>query len=74
MGYVTDSTTIYVDQSWCPQCGPHVQMDEDGCCQTCSADAVGPGAWQALDALRERDEARARISRIREAVQKALEG
>jgi hypothetical protein len=25
----------------CPECGPHVRADEDGCCATCGADCVG---------------------------------
>ena len=25
----------------CPECGPHVAVDEDGCCSTCGADCVG---------------------------------
>lgn len=24
----------------CPECGPHVAVDEDGCCSSCGADAV----------------------------------
>ncbi len=24
----------------CPECGPHVRVDEDGCCATCGADAA----------------------------------
>jgi len=38
--------------TWCPQCGPDVDVDEDGCCDVCGADAVGPGAdgaWQAKE-------------------------
>lgn len=34
--------------SWCPQCGPDVGVDEDGCCATCGATAVGDGADTAL--------------------------
>lgn len=30
--------------SWCPQCGPDVTVDEDGCCVTCGATATGDGA------------------------------
>ena len=37
--------------AWCPQCGPGVNIDEDGCCAQCGADAVGPGAEQASAAL-----------------------
>ncbi len=25
----------------CPECGPHVRADEDGCCSTCGADCAG---------------------------------
>jgi len=25
----------------CPECGPHVPADEDGCCATCGADCKG---------------------------------
>lgn len=32
------------EHAWCPQCGPGVRIDEDGCCATCGADAVGEGA------------------------------
>lgn len=27
----------------CAQCGPSISVDEDGCCQMCGMDAVGPG-------------------------------
>jgi hypothetical protein len=30
-------------QTWCAQCGWDVDVDEDGCCATCGADATGPG-------------------------------
>lgn len=30
--------------TWCSQCGPNVAIGEDGCCELCGADAVGPGA------------------------------
>ena len=45
---------------WCPQCGPReaVGLDEDGCCKTCGADAIGPGADQALKLLKDRDPVR----------------
>ncbi len=29
---------------WCPQCGPDVWTDEDGCCTHCGCDAIGNGA------------------------------
>lgn len=31
-------------KTWCPQCGPDVSVDEDGCCAVCGADATGDGA------------------------------
>lgn len=40
--------------TWCPQCGPDVPCDEDGCCSACGSDAVGDGAEQALAALSRR--------------------
>ena len=30
--------------TWCPQCGPRVDVDEDGCCVSCGATATGDGA------------------------------
>lgn len=38
--------------SFCPQCGPSVQVDEEGCCLACGADAMGDGADLAIAALR----------------------
>jgi hypothetical protein len=37
-----------VQGSWCPECGPDVKVDEDGCCAHCGADACGRGSWLAL--------------------------
>lgn len=34
--------------TWCPGCGPSVRVDEDGCCLTCGATAMGEGAVEAL--------------------------
>src|SRR5512146_2771943 len=28
--------------SFCPECGPNVKVDEDGCCASCGNGAVGP--------------------------------
>lgn len=38
------------DTTWCPHCGPHVAIDEDGACR-CGADAHGDGADEAVTAL-----------------------
>lgn len=40
-----------VAKGWCPQCGPRVAVDEDGCCEACGATAAGAGADAALAAL-----------------------
>lgn len=37
--------------TWCPECGPHVEVYVHGCCVTCGANAVGPGADAAAKAL-----------------------
>lgn len=37
--------------TWCPQCGPRVAIDEDGCCASCGATAVGDGVDRALAAM-----------------------
>lgn len=34
--------------TWCPQCGPRVRVDEDGCCLECGATACGAGADAAI--------------------------
>jgi len=41
--------------TWCPQCGPDVKCDEDGCCIECGSTAVGDGAEVALQLTRERE-------------------
>lgn len=38
--------------SWCPECGPHVGVDEDGCCASCGCQAHGKGADEALVAMK----------------------
>lgn len=99
--------------TWCPECGPGVSVDEDGCCATCGATATGPGVDAIIaevrqlreevsflradrdgvvsqyehvqdvaqemrlnseKAKRERDEARAYVSRLGRSVQNALDG
>jgi len=40
--------------TWCPQCGPNVDADKDGCCRTCGAGCMGPGADEALELLSQR--------------------
>jgi type 1 glutamine amidotransferase len=61
--------------SWCPQCGPGVSIDEDGCCESCGATATGAWASRAIeqaaevDRLKEeRDEAKKKVARYKQAV------
>lgn len=40
-GSVDGTCALRCRPHWnCPECGPHVAVDEDGCCSTCGADAV----------------------------------
>jgi len=43
--------TDELDGTWCPECGPGVRVDADGCCTDCGADATGPGSRRARVAL-----------------------
>ena len=47
--------------TWCPQCGPDVLCDEDGCCCTCGANCVGDGVEQALALRAENERLRAAL-------------
>jgi hypothetical protein len=44
--WTTESQTK--NRTWCPECGPFVEVDEDGCCVTCGADSTGSGVETAL--------------------------
>lgn len=33
--------------TWCPECGPCVELDIDYCCINCGSRCTGPGAEQA---------------------------
>lgn len=37
--------------TFCPDCGPNVEVDEDGCCVSCGADATGPGVEKVAQLL-----------------------
>jgi hypothetical protein len=50
--------------TWCPQCGPRVAVDEDGCCASCGADATGDGADRAGAALAELDRIRRELTSL----------
>jgi len=39
------------NESWCPKCGPGVDVDEDGYCHTCGNAAEGPGVDQIYSEL-----------------------
>ncbi len=44
--------------TWCPQCGPDADVDEDGCCLACGATSIGFGAELACELMAERDNLR----------------
>jgi hypothetical protein len=41
-------------ETWCPECGYGVKIDEEGCCISCGVTAIGKGVDQALAAEAER--------------------
>ena len=49
--------------TWCPQCGPDVSCDEDGCCSACGSTSVGDGCEEALRALAEVERLKAELLR-----------
>ncbi len=55
------------DTTWCPHCGPHVDIDEDGTC-ACGADAHGDGADEAVTALGMVEDLRATLARYSRAL------
>lgn len=53
--------------SFCAQCGPHVAVDEDGCCVYCGATATGEWAsriYKTEKVRHARDEALARVAEL----------
>ena len=59
--------TIPID-TFCPQCGSNVEIDDDGCCAACGATALGAGVNE-IDALLQRAEAaEARVDALEEAI------
>lgn len=42
-------------RSFCPQCGPNLAVDEDGCCWYCGATATGRALLQGEPVEEERD-------------------
>jgi uncharacterized Zn finger protein (UPF0148 family) len=51
-------------KTWCPQCGPDVHIDEDGCCAMCGADAAGDGVDEAHKHRRAAQKAQKALERI----------
>lgn len=60
--------------TWCPQCGPRVAVDEDGCCASCGADATGEGADRAIAAVAELERIRRELSRLSERLEDTFMG
>lgn len=50
--------------SFCPECGPHIAVDEDGCCRSCGATASGPFVDVLLWAWRDLKQHNDRIRRV----------
>lgn len=46
----------------CPECGPNVLVDEDGCCNGCGACATGRGVEAVIRIIEERDQLRDRVT------------
>ena len=59
--YVMESTP---GMTWCAQCGPHIKVDEDGCCKMCGATSVGDGADMAVEVLVESERVRQRCAKL----------
>jgi hypothetical protein len=54
-------------RSWCPQCGPSVELlQEDGCCVHCGATCTGPGAELALELIRKSHGTNDELSELQE--------
>lgn len=62
----------------CPDCGPHVAADEDGCCATCGVEAYGEACGGHVCGTRlfaaeaERDHLAARVAALTEALSDAV--
>jgi len=39
------------NNTWCPQCGYGISVDEEGCCISCGGDAMGEGVDAAVALL-----------------------
>lgn len=61
-------------KTWCPQCGPHVRVDGDGCCESCGADAAGAGADRAIVAIAELERIRRELTRLGERLEDTFRG
>ena len=55
--------------TWCPECGPSVRVDEDGCCLTCGATATGSAVDAAVAAAGRIAELDVEVSRRGDLVQ-----
>ena len=50
--------------TFCPQCGPNVKVDEDGCCPHCGSDSTGPGVEALRHIIDERNTLREENKRL----------
>jgi len=59
--------------TWCPECGPDMDVDEDGCCVQCGATATGPWADKAHAMDAENQALTLKINWLRDALEKYAE-
>ncbi len=57
--------------TWCPQCGPDADVDEDGLCCACGATSIGLGAELACELMADRDNLRLALEWVAEEYQSA---
>ena len=56
--------------TWCPECGPCVELDIDYCCINCGSRCTGPGAEQATLLRAELETAKSKIQELQKVIEK----
>jgi len=62
------------NNTWCPQCGYGISVDEEGCCISCGGDAMGEGVDAAVALLHTADHTeafRVRLVAVEELIEEA---
>jgi hypothetical protein len=63
---ITGENNEFWSATWCPECGPDVKVDEDGCCTMCGCTAMGVGVECVGFMAKERDRLRTDNERLRD--------